>query len=102
MNKLNTQPPKILRAAYVSALVFTLFWLGNGISGYQSIIDQKVAGYPSAGQFKLYVLFPFLLVTGNAIILLLLKKIPRRLLILGIPFETLLFIVLAFFSGGGM
>ena len=90
------------RISFLVALVFSLFLLGNGISGYYSVVDQKVAGFPNAAQVRLYIVFPFALVAANGLLLVFLKKLPRALVIFSIPAEILLFIVLLFLGEGGI
>lgn len=90
------------RISFVVALIFSLLLLGNGISGYYSVVDQKIPGFPNATQVRLYIIFPFGLAAANGLLLVFLKRLPRALVIFSIPAEILLFIVLLFLGEGGI
>ena len=102
MSESENKNRKGARIYFVVTLVFSLLLLGNGISGYYSLLAQKVAGFPNAAQVRLYIVFPFFLVVANGLLLAFLRKLPRALVIFSIPAYILSLIVLIFLGAGGI
>ncbi len=84
------------------ALVLSIgLWL-IGWQLYSGIAPQHVPGYPNSGQFKLYVLFPGLLVLVNTAVLLVCKRIPAAAIALFLVFLGLALLTFLVAFGGGM
>ncbi|HEY0313560.1 MAG TPA: hypothetical protein VGC56_13810 [Allosphingosinicella sp.] len=72
-----------------------------GLSGYLSIIQQHVHGYPNLAQLELNVLFPLAMLSMSAALVIYRKKLPKSLsMFLAIAAIICILPFLALSSGG--
>jgi hypothetical protein len=84
----------------VLMLVLWSLFLAAGIMLYRGVVGQHVPGYPNAGQFKLLLRDPSIMIGLNLIMLLLHKRI-NFVVVAVTSFGQLSFLLLLFMLAGG-
>lgn len=93
---------KVAFAASIGFLILSLAFVSLTQNLHAGVVAQHATGYPTSGQWKMFVLVPTCLFALNAALLLFTRWVPCSVQFTLFPIQIVCMLSLIFFGTGGV